>query len=443
MAAEKQQAHAERAHSDLVGGSTADRRLNCPGSYKMEQKVPENLRKGSSSYADEGTALHEAIQFILEENVDPMDLLGREFNGYKMTKSLIREALEPALDFFDALDEELDPEGGLQFITEQRCQMPGIPDAFGTSDIVARSDKRSIILDWKFGSGVPVKAVYTDEDGTERVNAQLMFYARAAMHSCPTLFENDPDWPVDLYIVQPRSQGGDDIGSKATVTVKQLEEFRMRLVSAVCEAQGDNARTKRGPWCRFADCKAVCPHHTGPLLDLGKLDLSALQKNRPGEIAPVVPTDWSQLFGLYLPVCDAAEEVIRTIRAQAHMWLEQGNKVVGPDGEPSYKLVPKRATEKYVDEAAAARHAIGVGVAEKDVYEPVTVKSPAQLGAVMEPFMEGKTKKARVEEARKQLTEFTSAISSGTTLARVEDGRPDVTPTPRLVNDLAKKLGKL
>src|SRR5690606_4884045 len=129
----------------------------CPGSYQMEQKVPENLRKGSSSYADEGTALHEAIQFVLDENIsDPMDLLGREFNGYKMTRKLISEALEPALDFFDALDEELDTEGGLQFLTEQRCQMPGIPDAFGTSDIVARSDKRSIILDWKFGAGVPV-----------------------------------------------------------------------------------------------------------------------------------------------------------------------------------------------------------------------------------------------------------------------------------------------
>ena len=438
-----QQAHSERAHSDLVGGSTADRRINCPGSYKMEQKVPENLRKGSSSYADEGTALHEAIQFILDENIsDPMELLGREFNGYKMTKQRIREALEPSLDFFDALDEELDAEGGLQFLTEQRCQMPGIPDAFGTSDIVARTDKRSIILDWKFGAGVPVKAEYTEEDGETRVNAQLLFYARAAMHSCPTMFENDPDWPVDLYIVQPRSQGG-DIASKATVTVKQLEEFRMRLVAAICEAQGDNARTRRGPWCRFADCKVVCPHHTGPLLDLSKLDLDALKKNRPGEVEPVVPTDWSRLYGLYLPVCDAAEEVIRTIRAQAHMWLEQGNQIVDAAGEPTYKLVPKRAVESYTDEKGAVRHALSLGAKEEDIFEPATIKSPAQLGAVLEPLVEGKTKKERTAEARRQIAEFTTAVSSGTTLAKITDGRPDVTPTPTLVNDLAKKLGTL
>lgn len=439
----KQQAHSERAHSDVVGGSTADRRINCPGSFQMEKKVPETLRKGSSSYADEGTALHEAIQFILDEDIrDPFELLDREFNGYKMTRQRIREALEPALDFFDALDEELAAEGGLQFLTEQRCQMPGIPDAFGTADIVGRSDKRSVILDWKFGQGVPVSASYTEEDGSKRVNAQLMFYARAALHTCPTMFENNPDWPVDLYIVQPRAQGHDTF-SKATVTVKQLEEFRLQLVAAVCEAQSDTPRTRRGPWCRFADCKAVCPHHTGPLLDLGKLDLDALKKNRPGEVEPVVPADWAKLFGLYLPVCDAAEEVIRTIRAQAHLWLEQGNQIVDRDGKPAYKLVPKRATENYVDEAGAVRHAIGLGAKEADIYEPATIKSPAQLGKVLEPLVEGKTKKERTEEARRQIAQFTSAVSSGTTLAKITDGRPDVTPTPTLVNDLAKKLGTL
>lgn len=434
-------AHSERAHSDVVGGSTADRRINCPGSYQMEQKVPLELRNISSDAADEGTALHEAIQFILDENCDPADIVGREFNGRKITHKLVRDALEPAMDFFDALDEELDPEGGLQFLTEQRCQMPGIPDAFGTSDIVGRSDKRSVILDWKFGGGVPVKAEYVDEDGTKRVNAQLMFYARAAMHTCPSMFGTDPDWPVDLYICQPRARDADQMITKATVTVKQLEEFRMQLVAAVCEAQGENPRTKRGPWCRFADCKAICPHHTGPLLDLSKINLAALEKNRPGEVEPVVPTNWGELFGLYLPVCDAAEEVIRAVRAQAHHWLEQGHTIVDGSGQPNYKLVPKRAVESYVDEEGAIRHAIGLGASEDDIYEPEKLKSPAQLGKVLEPFMEGSNKKEREAAARKQISEFTSAVSSGTTLAPVDDKRPDVTSAPRLVNDLAKKLG--
>lgn len=437
--AEQPQAHAEREHSDVVGGSSADRILNCPGSYGMLAKIPENLRKGSSSFADEGTALHEAIQFILEENItDPMELFGRDFNGHKMTRNLINDALIPSLDFFDAVEKELEGEGGLAFLTEQRCQMPGIPDAFGTSDIIGRSDKRSLILDWKFGEGVPVKAEYVEEDGSKRVNAQLMFYARAAMFTCPSMFENRPDWPVDLYIAQPRVRGGDGF-SKATVTVKQLEEFRQQLIAAVCEAQGENARTRRGPWCRFAECKAICPHHTAAVLDLSKLQ----PKNIDPAIVKAEPVDWSKLLGTYLPVCDAAEEVIRAVRAQAHQWLEQGQPILDEAGQPLYKLVPKKATERYVDEAGALRHALGLGVDEDDCYEPEELKSPAQLGAILEPKMEGKTKKERMAEARRQIAQFTSSVSSGSNLAHIDDGRPDVTPTPKLVNDLAKKLGAL
>ena len=105
--------------------------------------------------------------------------------------------------------------------------------------------------------------------------------------------------------------------------------------------------------------------------------------------------------------------------------------------------MPKRAIESYVDEDGAIRHAIGLGAKEDDIYEPEKLKSPAQLGAVLEPLVEGKTKKDRTAEARRQIAEFTSAVSSGTTLAHIDDGRPNVTPTPRLIGDLAKKLGTL
>ena len=63
----------EAAHSSLVGGSSADRRINCPGSYQLEQKLPATTKNESSSYADEGTALHAAMQHILVNNIVDID----------------------------------------------------------------------------------------------------------------------------------------------------------------------------------------------------------------------------------------------------------------------------------------------------------------------------------------------------------------------------------
>ena len=60
------------AHSSIVGGSTAHRRLNCPRSYALEKLLPKD--KGSI-YAREGTALHALWAKVLEDDVEPLDLL--------------------------------------------------------------------------------------------------------------------------------------------------------------------------------------------------------------------------------------------------------------------------------------------------------------------------------------------------------------------------------
>ena len=80
-------------HSSLVGGSTADRRINCPASYQLEQKVPKGIKEKSSIYADEGTALHECMAYILRNDIVLSELddkiLGMEFAGFVMTRSSV------------------------------------------------------------------------------------------------------------------------------------------------------------------------------------------------------------------------------------------------------------------------------------------------------------------------------------------------------------------
>lgn len=439
------------AHSSLVGGSTADRRMGCHASYQEEQKVPAHIRNKSSGYADEGSALHACIEYILQENIyeDELDekIVGREFGDppYVMTRKLVDSAIIPCMDFIDALIEELKDEGEFRFELETQCEMPGIPGAFGTSDFIFRTDMRSGIVDWKFGEGVPVKAEYKEKDDagneTVRGNSQLLYYGRAAMNTLPDMFETADDWPIDLYVVQPRTRDGGAI-SKHETDVYGLEEFRLKLVDAIEKNKAANPRPKQGPWCTFAACKSVCPLHTGALLDMAKL--GALARSRSKE--EIAAFDWPKHMALLLEIAGIADEAIKLVHKQAHQHLEEGGQILDETGEPAWKLVPKKATEKYVDEAGAAHHAIGLGVPEAKAYEPAVVKSPAQLAAEIEPLIdktEFKTKKDRTAEARRQLREFTVTASSGTTLAPADDSRPDVTPTPQLVADFASKLAAL
>lgn len=429
----------------------------CPASYQSELKLPPSLKDESSVYADEGSALHSAIQYVLENDLKDLDsLLGKEFVGgtngavFIIDDNLLDNALIPCLDFFDALSEELKEEGGLEFVLEQRCRMPGIEGAFGTSDLIGCTQKRSVIIDWKFGVGKPVSAYYVDDDGKTRPNYQLMFYARAAAHMFPDMFGNgDPDWPVDLYIMQPRARGSDGLPTKITVTVRELEAFRMLLVARVVEAKdGVHPTRKRGDWCTFAKCKTVCPLHNAAARDLTKLN--QLIESRKAGVLEGMDIDWAVAYGDMLTFADVVEALIGEIRAQAHTFMDAGNKIVDADGNELFKLVPKRASAVFTDSNAAIREAQKLAAVKKThldlnlFYDPPTLKSPAQFrGVIADVLMDGTTKKAKEEAAKEWMKDFTANVSSGTTIAPIDDSRRAAFQTSGAMLALAEKLGAL
>lgn len=65
------------AHSKTIGGSTANRTLNCPAWLELREHVPAQI--GSSSYAAEGTMLHRMCELLSTED----DLSLDEFLGEK------------------------------------------------------------------------------------------------------------------------------------------------------------------------------------------------------------------------------------------------------------------------------------------------------------------------------------------------------------------------
>jgi hypothetical protein len=132
--------------------------------------------------------------------------------------------------------------------------------------------------------------------------------------------------------------------------------------------------------------------------------------------------------------------LIAEIRAQAHTYIGDGNTI------PGWKIVDKRATERYRDDDAAAKASVAaaaLGVPILETYTTAEVKSPAKLRDALAPKCQGKTQNDRREAAAAIIGQFTVKASSGTTLAHDGDKRASIIPTSGAIAKLADKLKAL
>jgi hypothetical protein len=257
----------EPAHADF-GGSNAGRTLHCPASVGLVRKVPAHLRK-SSAYADRGTTCHAAMTLLLlDENPPSLEsLVGKTFGDYTLTADDIENYLRPAYAYAAALIDT----PGAEYCLDYRVTFPTIPGAFGTLDLAVRIGSTAHIIDFKFGSGVRVLALYPD--GV--INAQPSYYAAGLRHSRPEFFAGVEN--IVLTIVQPQSIEPDaEMVSSVEATHAKLDEFIAACGDAWREAHSESPSRKKGGWCRFCPAKVICPEHTGPLLNLAQFALPAV-----------------------------------------------------------------------------------------------------------------------------------------------------------------------
>ena len=358
-------------HSNVVGGSTAKRVIGCPGSVALCAKMPP---KPSSKYADEGTLLHNVMDLILTTNQTPESFAGMEYEGIKLTQELIDEKVYPALRALD----DIDPNKEMEYATETRVGFGDfLPNVFGSTDLLGRIGKRAFILDWKFGSGVPVPA----DD-----NPQLMFYAAAAMRTPEVQWVFDECDEIECIIVQPPSV------KRWVTTTKRIKAFEQELAMAVKISQMPDAPLNAGEHCRWCAAKPTCPKMTG-LAD------RALH-------AKLDTLDVVQIAD-YLKKADMLEQWIADVRGLAHQVLDAGKPV------PGFKLVAKRAIRSWADEDQALVAMMNDGIPEDELTQ-VKVISPAQAEKVL--------KKHGKQLPANQVV----AVSSGSTLVEESDPRPAV-----------------
>jgi hypothetical protein len=358
-------------HSNIVGGSTAKRVMNCPGSVALVQKMPP---QPSNKYADEGTLLHNVIAEIVMTDKHPEEFLHTKYNDQVLTLDLIDNKLVPALAALDVID----PNKEMEIEAETRVGFGDLlPDVFGSTDLIGRIGKRAVVLDWKFGDGV---AVEVEE------NPQLMFYAAAAMRTEETKWAFVDVEEIEMVIVQPPQV------KRWVTTPARIAQFEKDLVKAVKLAQQPNAELKIGDHCRWCAAKPICPQMTGAVD-------RALKTSIDGLDAPTISA--------YLKNADMLEQWITDLRALALQMLDSGARL------PDYKLVAKRAIRQWTDEDKAKVALFAYGLTESEVME-TSIISPA------------KAEKALKKRKQALPDDLVVAISSGNTLASVDDPRPEV-----------------
>jgi CRISPR/Cas system-associated exonuclease Cas4 (RecB family) len=368
------------AHSTILGGSTAARLLACPASHKLSKDMPP---QPTNIYAEEGTALHEIMEKYLDDDEPVEKALNRvTSNGIKIVQDMIAFKLVPARDALEDAMTRFDIE---EFITEAHVEYTPVEGSFGSCDVLAKGrDNLVVVLDYKFGH-VPVSPVE---------NAQLMYYAIAAMHDpeYKDFWTGETTQPVVLGIIQPNDDRPDALWTWET-TAHELVLMDMALRQAVYTAQEATSEPVKGDHCKYCPVLAVCPQHV-----LGAKSVNRLKDEHLLDMA------------VALALVEELEPWIKKVKQFSHEQLERGDKIEG------YKLVNKQARRGWIDADDARKKLSNSKKIIKSDWNKESLVTPPQLEKIC---------KAKGVDFGK-FAEYIELRSSGTTVAPSDDKRSEI-----------------
>src|SRR5436190_2339583 len=197
----------DKDHAKL-GPSSYDRWSTCEGSVWMSDGQPNNV----SRYAAEGTVAHEIADMVLSEQIaDASEGVGQSFESDGFTFVVDEEMAGYVEEYVEEVRSRV-TDGAILF-PEQQVRighLTGVTGAEGVADAIIGNDKRTTVIDLKYGKGVRVNA----ED-----NGQGRLYALGALHKFRQIFDTIEE--VEIVIVQPRIENG--ITSEV-LSIGELEE---------------------------------------------------------------------------------------------------------------------------------------------------------------------------------------------------------------------------
>jgi hypothetical protein len=370
------------AHAD-ASPSGASIWLRCPASVTQARS---RVRR-ASPYTREGTAAHEVAELMIHGLWIP-NSIEVEGETVEVTDEMV-EHVQVYVDYVEARKRD-----SITFETETRIELDWLLEPiYGTADtkVVYAEDGKIVleIIDLKFGKGVPVGAAN---------NPQLRVYGLGAV----AVFDDpDPDVGLDidlvrLTIIQPRINGS--APDSETLLVRELYQWGLDVLEPAVEriAQSDPTEIP-GDWCRWCvragECRAFA--------DRTQLAAQAAFDPIPEKIVAGLTNDD------LAHILDRAELItawVNLIRAEASQRADKGAII------PGWKLVPKRAMRKWIDDDAALSALNDAGVPLREV---IKVVSPAAAERALKANRLGLN----------ALNGLVTKESSGSTLVRDEDPR--------------------
>jgi hypothetical protein len=159
------QALGPQGHS-IVGMSTLERRLGCPGSAHAEAALPNRTTEA----AERGTALHEAAARALLGDLSAGEVWDEDQEGVEIVDAYLRAVRDTHARL------------GGTLLVEHAFRLDHLhPDLWGTADAVVVAPPAIAVLDLKSGRGTRVDV--RRKDG--RPNLQLAGYGLGALTAAP------------------------------------------------------------------------------------------------------------------------------------------------------------------------------------------------------------------------------------------------------------------
>lgn len=267
----------ESPHS-VLGPSSAERWLNCPGSVLATRGMPDQ----SSIYAVTGTAAHALSEWVRVQGKPAKDWLGatiRVFRGITAHDVVVDE---PMVDSVQEFVDRVAEQPGEELIEALVRYESIVPGGFGTLDSGKLTEKVLRITDFKDGQGVKKWA---------KMNPQLMLYAYGVHLEFGWMYPEIDR--VVLAISQPRLDHYDEW----ELSLAQLLEWvGDTLAPGAKLALTSGAPFKAGDWCQFCKIKATCRERaktvfeqvTGDFVDL---DVAVESVKGVAETVPLLSND--------------------------------------------------------------------------------------------------------------------------------------------------------
>ena len=384
---------APEMHAKL-SASSAHRWLNCPGSVRLTENMPDT----TSKYAEAGRVAHAIAELRLSKHFKPG--IGPKTFEKRMQAIRADPHYAPEMEHFVGEYVEYIQELALSFPSapyvsiEKRVDFSSfVPEGFGTADCMLIHGQDHYITDFKYGKGVEVEV---------ENNPQLMLYAVGALLACSINYDIAR---VHMTIVQPRAGGI----KEAEIAADKLLDWAALTVRPKAKLAYDGTdELHSGDWCRFCKAKATCrarmQNTIDPIEDFG------------GRLPPALSDEEiGQLLHRIEPLVRYAEAV----RAYAQEKLLSGGAL------PGWKLVEGRSTRAWTDQPVAFEALRAAGVNEAMLYERKPLTAPAFEKVI------GKKDFSRLTEG------LIERRPGKPTLVPAEDPREPYTPAPTAAEDFS------